>query len=520
MKRTKTLGLLLDALCVTEVVGGETVAIRALPVQDLCFDSRKAGRDTVFFCLVGKITDGHLYAERAFAAGCRIFVVERRLTIDPSVVQILVPSTRAALADGAAAFFGHPERQLRLIGLTGTKGKTTTAILLRHVLCAGGIPTGYIGTNGVDYGEAHYATVNSTPESLELYRHLRGMVDAGIKACVLEVSSQGLWMERIRGLCFDTTAFLNLARDHIGDAEHPTMAHYAACKRRLFTDYPADAIVYNRKDAATPAMLAGIDQSPHPPRMLPFAWDEPSFTEGVSAPGYQAQAVKAVRAGDRIGVSFTVRQDGVALGRCFLPLPGTFNVENALCVLAIACERFGLTPAEAMGALATAQVPGRFETVIHPALPEVTFVIDYAHNGLSLASILDALREQSPTRVIALFGSVGERTKERRRDMAEAAAYRADLCILTADNPGSEPVMDILHEMNRAFPPDACPRLLEPDRICAIERAVELACPGDIILLAGKGHEAYQLLGRERVPFCERALLLAAIEAHTAAIPV
>ncbi len=482
------------------------------PIHSLCYHSREANEHAVFFCLVGKTSDGHTYAPSAYRAGCRIFIVEQFLDLPSDALQVMVPNAREALADCAAAFYDHPEKSLRLIGLTGTKGKTTIAILTREVLCAAGIPTGYIGTCGVDFSDEHYDTVNSTPESADIYRYLAMMRDTGMKACTLEISSQALWMKRIRGLSFDTTLFVNLSRDHIGGVEHPDMNHYRACKKKLFSDYASRHVVVNRDDAETAYMLEDLPSGEDAPQVLSFSVISDSIESDVVPATFTAYDIHAGRMGARIGVCFQCRRNNQSLGEWFLPMPGSFNVQNVLGVLTVACECFGVSLECARAALEEVSVPGRFETVTHPGLPRVTFVIDYAHNGISLSSILDALRGYNPRRLIALFGSVGGRTYERRRDLAEAAAGRCDLCILTSDNPACEPPEEILRDIDEAFPAGACPRLLIPDRADAIRRAVELAREGDIILLAGKGHENYQLLGTVKVPFSERSVLLEAIE--------
>ena len=474
--------------------------VQDAPISALCYDSRLATEGTVFFCLVGKTLDGHGYAESAYRKGCRFFVAQRDIHLPEDATVLSVPDTRAAMADCAAAFYGHPEREMRLIGLTGTKGKTTTALLIQSLLTAAGILAGYIGTNGVDYAGYHFDTVNSTPESVEIYRHLRGMLDAGVKVCALEVSSQALWMGRIRGLVFDSVLFLNLSRDHIGGVEHPTMEHYRDCKRLLFSDYPAKALIANADDGTTAFMTEGV------------ASPVQTFSTRTPTAHWYASEIRSAKVGDRLGVTFTARRGEEAVGGSwFLPLPGEYNVQNALAALSVVCDRFGVEPHRAEALLAEVTVSGRFETVTSPALPDVTFIIDYAHNGVSLTSVLDTLREYGPKRLICLFGSVGGRTRERRRDLAEAAAYRADLCVLTADNPASEPVMDIIREIDSYFPADGCPRLWEPDRGEAIRKLVEKAQAGDIILLAGKGHENYQLIGTRRVPFSEREILLEAL---------
>ena len=474
------------------------------PISMLRCDSRQATAGTVFFCLVGKTSDGHLYAPSAYRNGCRVFVVERELDLPKDALQFHVPDTRRALADCAAEFYGHPERQMRLIGLTGTKGKTTTALLIRSLLEDAGIPAGYIGTNGVDYKNFHHQTVNSTPESVDIYRYLRYMLDEGVKTCVLEVSSQALWMERTRGLVFDTVLFTNLSRDHIGGVEHPDFEHYRDCKRLLFTDYPAEVVVVNENDPHTSYMVDGVATP-----VLSFGLSD---GEGGDKPLWSASGIRPTQKGGRIGVGFEAYRGGVSLGEpWFLPLPGRFNVQNALAALTVVCERFGVSPERARQALERAVVAGRFETVTSTSLPDVTFVIDYAHNGVSLASILDALSEYRPRRLVCLFGSVGGRTTERRRDLAEAAGPRCDLCILTSDNPACEPPEQIIDEIDAAFPAVSCPRVKVTDRGEAIRFAVETAQAGDLILLAGKGHENYQLIGVKRIPFSEGEILREAL---------
>ncbi len=501
-----TLHTILTALPSPAIVQAPSVgedALRRIAVASLCYDSRKAVKGSVFFCLKGAALDGHTFADAAYRNGCRIFVVQASINLPADATVIRVTNTRQAMALAAAAFYGHPADKLIKIGITGTKGKTTTALLIRAALEAAGIPTGYIGTNGIHFGERHMATANSTPESLIIHEHLRWMVNEGMQAVVMEVSSQGLWMSRVHGLDFDTAIFTNLSRDHIGGVEHPDFDHYKECKHTLFTEHHARTVVYNADDSAAFAMLT--DATGHPIGVT---------TAGASAARWAATDIRPSRRAGRIGVSFVCHHDGVVIAPdAFLPLPGVFNVQNALSTLATVCDGCGIEPSVVLEAMAKIVVPGRFETVTHPALPDITFVIDYAHNGVSLTSILDALRAYTPRRLICLFGSVGERTFERRTDLAVAAGHRADLCILTSDNPGREDPLHILEEINAAFPADSCPRELIIDREAAVAHAVSLSRPGDIVLLAGKGHEDYQLIGIEHIPYTERGALAKAFDA-------
>lgn len=517
-------------------------------ITALCYDSRKAVDTCLFFCLTGAMSDGHDYALSAYRAGVRFFVVSHRVDLPDDALQICVPNTRLALADASGAFYDHPDRAMRLIGLTGTKGKTTTAGLIAAMLNENGIPTGYIGTNGIDFAGMHFPTVNSTPESLEIAHYLRYMLDMGVRTCVMEVSSQALWTYRVRGLSFDICLFTNLSPDHIGGYEHPDFDHYRSCKHRLFTDFHPRMVIANAddphalwmmRDVTAPIVWFGTRKTftrhPKTPTDTPISAGNSGHaptagqvsTAGQAAPAASARPrlswiaadIAPKMDGDRPGTTFSCAHGGMIFGNShFLPLPGAFNVQNALGALAVVCEGFGIAPERALNCLHGVSVPGRFETLTSPDQPGVTYVIDYAHNGVSLAAILDALRTYQPARIICLFGSVGGRTFTRRKDLAEAAATRADLCILTADNPGSEPAENTIRDIDAHFPPGSCPRLLIPDRADAIREAVRLAQPGDFVLLAGKGHEDYQLIGNDRVPFCEREIVRLAIQERKAAM--
>ncbi len=475
-------------------------------VSDVCMDSRAVTPGAVFVCIKGYQADGHAYAASAYGRGARVFVAEHPLDIPLDAYQILVKDTRVALARLAAAFYGYPARRLRLVGLTGTKGKTTTAIYIRRILEEAGIPTGYIGTNGIDYMGIHADSPNSTPESLLLQKTLYRMAEAGVRAVVMEVSSQGLWMHRVEGLTFDATLFTNLSDDHIGTMEHPDMDHYMSCKRSLFTRHSDThtCVICNADDPASPYMMQDVTG-----RVISVSADPASGAEYV---GYDGAAL-ASSAG--LATSFTCRIRERSLGTYTLPTAGLFNIKNALCALAVACEVFGISPEDALRTLSHAHADGRLEVLTFAALPDVRFVIDYAHNGLSMASALDALRAYNPNRLICVFGSVGMRSKGRRAELAVAAGPRADLCILTSDNPGNENPMDILYEIDAAFPKGSCTRELISDRQEAIHRVVELAQRGDIILLAGKGHEQSQVIGGHTLPYNERDALSAAVAALT-----
>ena len=452
----------------------------------------RAGPGSLFVCIRGCRTDGHTLAPQAWAQGCRAFLVERPPDLPAGAAVIRVADTRAALSLAACRFYGEPSRALRVVGVTGTKGKTTTACLLRHILARSGIPCGYIGTNGIEWGETRTETRNTTPDPLTLQQALHDMLRAGCRAAVLEVSSQALKQRRADGTRLAAAVFTNLSPDHIGPTEHPDFADYAACKHRLFTDFGAGLAVCNADDPHAADMLRGSSAA----RQVACSTRR--------AADYAAQDIRPEAAAGGFGVRFALLAGGRRQS-CFLPLVGRGNVADALLAVACAAECFGIPPGQAAGLLGDARIAGRSETL--RLANGATAVIDYAHNGVSLRQLLGSLREYRPARLICLFGSVGGRTALRREELGRAAAELADLCILTSDNPGSEPPEQIIADIARAFAESTTPYLCIPDRAEAIRTAVSLARPGDILVLAGKGHERYQLIGNEKHPFNERSML-------------
>ena len=453
-------------------------------------DSRQVRAGSIFVCIKGAISDGHNYALAAYENGCRVFVAARPLPLPQDAAVLITADTRTALAVLSARLYRNPSEELHVVGITGTKGKTTTALMVAHILNQSGIPTGYIGSNGVEYGKYHFATVNTTPESCDIQRYLRDMVSAGIRVCVIEVSSQALKLARVHGLKFDLCAFTNLSPDHISAHEHPDFEDYKACKAALFRDYAHQYVVYNADDPHAEDVVCGSHATP-----IRIALHHRA--------DYYADHISLLREEGKLGLQFRMRSRKGAY-TVTLPFPGVFSVYNALTAAAI-CHRFGLSDQQIAHALGSVVISGRFEVV---ELPNgATVVIDYAHNGISLRSALETLRQYNPNRLICLFGSVGGRTQMRRAELGRVAAELADLCILTADNPDCEPPQNIIRDIAQSFGKDSCPYLEIPDREAAIVHAVSTALPGDIILLAGKGHERYQIIAGKHFPFCEREIV-------------
>ena len=464
-------------------------------IQDLTQRADEAGENSLFVCIRGTRFDGHVLAKEAYGNGCRLFVAERPLELPADATVLIVPDTRRALGRLSAEFYRHPSQELSLVGITGTKGKTTTALLLRAILEQAGIPTGYIGTNGIDFLSTHRSSPNTTPDARTLQATLREMQNAGVRIVLLEVSSQAMLQHRVEGCHFDTLLFTNLYSDHIGPTEHASLAEYAACKHRLFTEFTARSAIFCSDAPGAQEMQRGCLAE----RILTVSTKRRADAT--------AREILPYRTENALGVSFTYcyRREKT---RITLPLLGTQNVDNALLAVTAARE-FGISPTTAAAALAEVRIEGRSEVV--PLENGALAVIDYAHNGESLSRLLSSLRDYSPTRLTVLFGSVGERTQMRREELGRASAAVADLAILTSDNPGSEDPDAIIDGIAKAFLGSNVPYLRIPDRREAILSAVRQAIPGEILVLAGKGHEDYQLIGREKVPFSERSILLDAL---------
>lgn len=468
-------------------------------ITTLCHDSRKAHENSLFVCIKGALDDGHLYARSAYDRGCRLFVAEHSLPSLPTDATVLLSTdSRKALASLSARFFGNPADELTIIGITGTKGKTSTALMIYGILNACGLKCGYIGSNGIDYGSFHGETPNTTPESYTLHMFMREMVSVGVRYLVMEVSSQALFLNRVHGIPFDICLFTNLSEDHIGGAEHPDFDHYKNCKQSLFRDYGAMTVIYNADDAFGPEM---ISQAPDGARIISFAVERSA--------DYRATEATLFRRPDTLGVSFSYTCEEKNY-QSTLNSPGKFSVYNAIAAVAV-CRECGLSNDTIAEKLQDIHIKGRFEMV--PALPYATFLIDYAHNRLSLTSALETLRLYEPSRLICLFGSVGGRTKGRRVELGSVAAELADFSILTSDNPDSEDPEIIINDIASQFRLANRPFISIPDRAEAIRYAVSIAREGDIFLLAGKGHEDYQLIFGEKRPFSEREILMEAARA-------
>lgn len=463
-------------------------------ISTLVYDSRKVAENSVFVCISGSVRDAHEFIPDVVEKGAAAVIVEKDVEVPEHVTVIRVEDTREALACMAAAYFGHPAEKLKTIGITGTKGKTTTTYMIKSILEASGIRTGLIGTIEIIIGDKHIAAKNTTPESYEVQEYFHEMVEAGIEAVVMEVSSQGLMLHRVSGFTFDYGVFTNLEPDHIGENEHKDFADYMHCKSLLFQQCRQG--ILNADSEHLEGILKG-------------------HTCKVETFGYSEKA--DLRAGDMqllhkpgvLGVKYHV--SGLLDFDVDINVPGRFSVYNSLTAIAI-CRHFGVEVPVIQEALSHVKVKGRIEIV--PVSPRFTLMIDYAHNAMALESLLTTLKEYNPKRLVCLFGCGGNRAKSRRYEMGEVSSKLADLTVVTSDNPRFEEPMDIIEDILIGVKKADGEYVTIPDRKDAIEYCIKNAKDGDVIILAGKGHEDYQEIKGEKFHMDERKLIADILKEH------
>jgi UDP-N-acetylmuramoyl-L-alanyl-D-glutamate--2,6-diaminopimelate ligase len=455
-------------------------------VCGIAYDSRRVRPKDLFCAVRGQRYDGHTFAREAWKAGASAVLVEH--PVEVPLPQVVVPSVRAALGPVASTFWGHPSRQLDVVGVTGTNGKGTVAVLVRAVLAAGGVPCGVVGTLGAWVGDAWEPVERTTPEAPDLHALLARMVQAGLRAAALEVASHALAQERVGGLRFWVAAFTNLTQDHLDF--HGTWEAYREAKARLFERVEPDGLSVVNRDDPHGAYMASRSRAP-------------VLTYGLSKhAAVRAEDVRVDPEGCRFEAVTPAGRVSVRLRLC-----GRFNVYNALCALAVGL-RWGVPLDRAAQALeAVRSLPGRFERI--EAGQPFLVVVDYAHTPDGLASVLAAAREVTRGRVIAVFGCGGDRDRGKRPVMGRIAVELADHVVVTSDNPRSEDPLAIVAEVVEGIRSAKAPRgayEVEPDRAAAIRKAVQLARPEDAVLICGKGHETVQVFADRTVPFDDRAV--------------
>lgn len=461
-------------------------------IENITNDSRKAGRGMLFFAICGAKSDGHNYVPQVAETGAAAVLVEHAVELPETseteaVAVIRVKSTRRAMALVSAAFYGYPARSMKMIGITGTKGKTTTTYLVRSILERAGVDMGLIGTIESTWHEVHRPANNTTPESLLLQKTLREMADDGVQAVVMEVSSQALMLDRTAGIQFDIGVFTNLSEDHIGPNEHDSFEDYLHCKSLLFRQ--CDLGIVNGDDPHAEAILKGSSC-----RVLRYGMQPEN--------DLYAEDLQLVEKPGELGIRFDTK--GIMELACEVPTPGRFSVYNALSAIAI-CHEFGVQKTDIEEALLGAKAKGRIELV--KVSDEFTLMIDYAHNAVALESLLTTLKEYHPHRLVTLFGCGGNRSKVRRFEMGEVSGRLSDLTIITSDNPRDEEPMDIIADIVTGISKTNGQYVTIADRREAIAYAIHHGEPGDIVVLAGKGHEDYQEIKGQKYPMDERVII-------------
>lgn len=503
---------------------GQAKADPETEITSLCYDNRKCVPGCVFIAIAGARFDGHDFAGEAFEKGAAVIVTEHDVQCDPSAVIIRVDSTRRALSLLSAAWFGYPARQLTTIAITGTKGKSTTAYMIRNMLEACGHKCGIIGTIGVGIGDKVYKTGNTTPESYIVQEYLRMMTDEGCDCLVMEVSSQALKQHRVAGIIYDYALFTNLEPDHIGENEHADFNEYMYCKSMLFRQ--CRLAIGNADD---PHFEDVVCSKAEPPAGWPgpgaYGYPVESFGCG-NDPDVAARNIRLISGSGEIGIGYDVEEEGMEPVSIELSIPGKFNVYNSLAAVTVCrhifaadAEKNGTTydrlPDKAVEALHNTHVLGRLEP-LHIS-GRFSLMIDYAHNAMALESLLKTLREYNPKRLVCLFGCGGNRSKERRYEMGEVSSRISDLTVVTSDNPRYEKPDDIIADILTGVKKADGKYITIPDRREAIAHVIANAEDGDLIVLAGKGQEDYQEIEGVKYHMDEREIVAEAVEKLKAA---
>lgn len=484
MKKLKDLLEHLDYQCLQGTTDKE--------ITSVVYDSRKAEPGSLFLCIKGAVSDGHAYAKEVAEKGASVLVVQDAVEVPEDVTVIQVENSRYAMACISAAWFDHPAKKLKTIGITGTKGKTTTTYLVKSILENAGHKTGLIGTIETIIGEEHIPSANTTPESYLVQQYFAKMAEAGCDSVVMEVSSQGLMLHRTAGFTFNIGIFTNLEPDHIGPNEHKDFEDYLRCKALLFKQCKTG--IFNADDQHLEQILEG-----HTCEVETFGFSEKA--------DLRAENTRLVTGKGTLGIHYDVK--GLMDFPVEIDLPGKFSVYNSLTAIAV-CRHFNVTEENIQKALKQAKVKGRIEMV--KVSDDFTLMIDYAHNAMSLESLLTTLKEYKPNRLVCLFGCGGNRSKLRRYEMGEVSGKLADLTIITSDNPRNEEPQEIINDIKVGIGKTDGKYVEIIDRKEAIAYAIHHGQPGDIVVLAGKGHEDYQEIKGKKYPMDERVLIQEILE--------
>ena len=463
-----------------------------IEITELVNDSRKVVEGSVFVCISGAVWDGHAYVKDVAEKGAIAVIVEKDVEAPEGLTVIKVKDTRYALALTSAAYFGYPAEKLKVIGITGTKGKTTTTYMVKSILEGVGHKVGLIGTIEAIIGDKVIPAANTTPESFTIHKYFAEMVEEGCDSVVMEVSSQGLMLHRTAGIPFEIGIFTNLGEDHIGPNEHKDFEDYKYCKGLLFKQCKLG--IANVDDKWFEDVFKGATC-----KIETFGFSDKADlravnVEHVSKPGY-------------LGMKFDVK--GLMDFNVEIDIPGEFSVYNSLTAIAV-CRHFDVPVENIKAAIKVAKVKGRIEMV--KVSDDFTLMIDYAHNAMSLASLLNTLRDYNPGRIVTIFGCGGNRSRSRRFEMGETSGNLSDFTIITSDNPRFEEPQDIVNDIITGIEKTEGEYVAIIDRKEAIRYAIENGRVGDVIILAGKGHETYQEIKGVKYDMDDRVLIAEVLE--------
>lgn len=456
-------------------------------ITDLCYDSRKVTKDCAFICLEGTQVDGHDFIDTAIKKGASTIFIEKDIEVSQPVTVIKLSNTRKDLSLLSINYFDNPASKLTMIGITGTKGKTTTSWMIKNILEEEGKKVGVIGTMGVFIGNNHYETINTTPESYEIQKYLSEMVNQNIEYAIMEVSSQALKVGRVEGMTFDYGIFTNLTKDHIGEGEHENMEDYIYSKSLLFQKSKHG--------------ILNIDDKHYQDMTKNNTCDIHTFGKNKEA-DLIINNIKLLRKEHFIGLELHTK--GLIEDTFLVNTPGEFSAYNAISAI-LTTKLIGCKLESIKKALSKVAVKGRVEII--PVSSKYSVIIDYAHNGISMTNILNTMREYHPKRIVSLFGCGGNRSKTRRYDMGEISGRLSDFTIITEDNSRYEDINDIMNDIEIGIKKANGKYIKIEDRKEAIKYAIENAKEGDIILLLGKGHETYREKNGVREHFDEREVI-------------
>lgn len=473
-----------------------------IEITSLTCNSKDVSPGMIFFCMEGTKADGHDYMEEAKVRGAEVLIVEKMvrggklLAFPEEVTILLVEDTRSAFARASAVYFSYPAKKLKVVGVTGTKGKTTVTHMIAALLEGAGHKTGVIGTLGIQIGNEQITTENTTPDAFTIQKYFAKMIEKECEYAVIEVSSQSMKQKRVEGILFEAAVFTNLSPDHIGPGEHKNMKEYRYYKSLLFKQ--ARAVIGNLDDSQCSYMFHQTECEKYGYTCM----DSVASSKGRHI--LKADAISYLIDENGPQTAFTV--DG---RRYHLRLPGLFNVYNALAAL-LTIRALGETDERAAERLEYLEVNGRMQRIL--TKKNVACYVDYAHNGESLKEVLQTMRQYHPRRILLAFGCGGGRSKVRRKEMGRVAGTYADITILTSDNPRMEDPMAIIQEILLGIKETEGSYRIIPDRREAVRKILKLAGEGDLVIIAGKGHEDYQEIDGIRYPLSDVELIKMAEE--------